>query len=81
MSKVEVIKNALGNFELQRNGVPYYIKGAGAKDHFELLKNLVLIQSEFGAQIIRHFRFCISTWSYSHTRFTCKTRKKWNGLQ
>ena len=25
VSKVEVITNALGNFELQRNGVPYYI--------------------------------------------------------
>ena len=36
-SKVEVTKNALGNFELQRNGIPYYIKGAGAKDHFDLL--------------------------------------------
>ena len=37
VSKVEVITNALGNFELQRNGVPYYIKGAGAKAHFDLL--------------------------------------------
>ena len=37
VSKVEVTKNALGNFELQRNGKPYYIKGAGAKDHFDLL--------------------------------------------
>ena len=37
VSKVEVTTNALGNFELQRNGVPYYIKGAGAKDHFDLL--------------------------------------------
>ena len=37
MNKVEVTTNALGNFELQRNGVPYYIKGAGAKDHFDLL--------------------------------------------
>ena len=37
VSKVEVTKNALGNFELQRNGIPYYIKGAGAKDHFDLL--------------------------------------------
>ena len=37
VSKVEVITNASGNFELQRNGVPYYIKGAGAKDHFDLL--------------------------------------------
>ena len=37
VSKVEVTKNASGNFELQRNGVPYYIKGAGAKDHFDLL--------------------------------------------
>ena len=38
VSKVEVIKNTSGNFELQKNGTPYYIKGAGAKDHFELLK-------------------------------------------
>ena len=37
VSKVEVTTNASGNFELQRNGVPYYIKGAGAKDHFNLL--------------------------------------------
>ena len=37
VSKVEVTTNALGNFELQRNGVPYYIKGAGAKNHFDLL--------------------------------------------
>ena len=37
VSKVEVTTNATGNFELQRNGVPYYIKGAGAKDHFDLL--------------------------------------------
>ena len=37
VSKVEVTINELGNFELQRNGIPYYIKGAGAKDHFDLL--------------------------------------------
>ena len=37
VSKVEVTTNALGNFELQRNGIPYYIKGAGAKNHFDLL--------------------------------------------
>ena len=37
VSKVEVTTNTLGNFELQRNGIPYYIKGAGAKDHFDLL--------------------------------------------
>ena len=37
VSKVEVTTNASGNFELQRNGVPYYIKGAGAKGHFDLL--------------------------------------------
>jgi hypothetical protein len=37
VSKVEVTTNSSGNFELQRNGVPYYIKGAGAKDHFDLL--------------------------------------------
>ena len=37
VNKVEVIKNSFGNFELQRNGKPYYIKGAGAKNHFDLL--------------------------------------------
>ena len=37
VNKVEVIKNSYGNFELHRNGKPYYIKGAGAKDHFDLL--------------------------------------------
>ena len=37
LNKVEVKTNSLGNFELLRNGVPYYIKGAGAKDHFDLL--------------------------------------------
>ena len=37
VNKVEVIKNSYGNFELLRNGKPYYIKGAGAKDHFDLL--------------------------------------------
>ena len=39
VSKVEVSTNALGNFELLKDGVPYYIKGAGAKDHFDLLVN------------------------------------------
>ena len=37
VNRVEVTTNSSGNFELQRNGVPYYIKGAGAKDHFDLL--------------------------------------------
>ena len=37
VSKVEVTTNVAGHFELHRNGVPYYIKGAGAKDHFDLL--------------------------------------------
>ena len=37
VNKVEVIKNSYGIFELHRNGKPYYIKGAGAKDHFDLL--------------------------------------------
>ena len=39
VSKVEVSTNTSGNFELLKNGVPYYIKGAGAKDHFDLLVN------------------------------------------
>jgi hypothetical protein len=46
VSKVEVISNIYGDFELQRNGKPYYIKGAGAKDHFNLL-------SKSGANSIR----------------------------
>ena len=33
VNKVEVIANSSGNFELLRNGEPYYIKGAGAKSH------------------------------------------------
>ena len=37
VSKIEVTSNTSGDFELQRNGLPYYIKGAGAKDHFDLL--------------------------------------------
>ena len=37
VNKVEVIANSSGNFELLRNGEPYYIKGAGAKSHFDLL--------------------------------------------
>ena len=39
VSKVEISTNASGNFELLKNGIPYYIKGAGAKDHFDLLVN------------------------------------------
>ena len=39
VSKVEVSTNTKGNFELLKNGIPYYIKGAGAKDHFDLLVN------------------------------------------
>ena len=39
VSRVELTTNASGNFELHRNGVPYYIKGAGAKDYFDLLVN------------------------------------------
>ena len=46
LNKVEVKTNSLGNFELLRNGVPYYIKGAGAKDHFDL-------EVESGANSIR----------------------------
>ena len=37
-SHVEVITRGDG-FELLRDGEPYYIKGAGAKSHFELLDN------------------------------------------
>ena len=37
VNKVEVITNSSSNFELLRNGEPYYIKGAGAKAHFDLL--------------------------------------------
>ena len=39
VSRVEVTTNVSGNFELKRNGVPYYIKGAGQKDHFDLTVN------------------------------------------
>ena len=46
VSKVEVNSTIYGDFELQRNGKPYYIKGAGAKDHFNLL-------SKSGANSIR----------------------------
>ena len=44
VSKVEVTTNASGNFELQRNGVPYYIKGAGAKSTLMKLKMLEQIR-------------------------------------
>ena len=37
VNKIEIKTNYSGNFELHRNGEPYYIKGAGAKDHFDLL--------------------------------------------
>ena len=37
VNKIEVKTSYSGNFELHRNGEPYYIKGAGAKDHFDLL--------------------------------------------
>lgn len=36
-SKVEIVQGAAG-FELLKDGEPYYIKGAGAKEHFELLE-------------------------------------------
>ena len=39
VSRVEVTTNSSGNFELQRNGVPYYIKRLVSKDHFDLLVN------------------------------------------
>ena len=35
--KVEIIQNDNG-YQLLRGGQPYYIKGAGAKEHFELLE-------------------------------------------
>jgi len=37
VNKIEIKTSYSGNFELHRNGEPYYIKGAGAKDHFDLL--------------------------------------------
>lgn len=43
--KVEIIQNETG-YQLLRGGEPYYIKGAGAKDHFALLE-------ESGANSIR----------------------------
>jgi hypothetical protein len=43
--KVEIIENDTG-YELLRGGEPYYIKGAGAKEHFALLE-------ESGANSIR----------------------------
>ena len=38
IAHVEVIQNESG-FHLLRDGEPYFIKGAGAKDHFDLLKS------------------------------------------
>ena len=35
--RVEIIQNETG-YELHRAGEPYYIKGAGAKEHFGLLE-------------------------------------------
>ena len=63
-NKVEVKTNSLGNFELLRNGVPYYIKGAGAKDHFDLLV-------ESGANSIR-------VWSTNNKAFLDSAHQ--NGL-
>ena len=37
-SKVEIIKSN-NSFTLLKDGEPYYIKGAGAKDHFDLLES------------------------------------------
>ena len=64
LNKVEVKTNSLGNFELLRNGVPYYIKGAGAKDHFDLLV-------ESGANSIR-------VWSTNNKAFLDSAHQ--NGL-
>ena len=61
LNKVEVKTNSLGNFELLRNGVPYYIKGAGAKDHFDLLV-------ESGANSIR-------VWSTNNKAFLDSAHK------
>ena len=44
-SKVEIIEDGNG-YTLYKNGLPFYIKGAGAKSHFQLLK-------ESGANSIR----------------------------
>ena len=38
IAHVEVIQNESG-FQLLRDGEPYFIKGAGAKEHFDLLKS------------------------------------------
>ena len=38
IAHVEVIQNESG-FQLLRDDEPYFIKGAGAKDHFDLLKS------------------------------------------
>ena len=37
-SKVEIIKSN-HSFTLLKDGEPYYIKGAGAKDHFDILES------------------------------------------
>ena len=54
-SKVEIIESN-GSFTLLKDGKPYYIKGAGAKDHFDLLEasgaNSIRIWSTNNGQLL-----------------------------
>ena len=54
-SKVEIVESN-GSFTLLKDGKPYYIKGAGAKDHFDLLEasgaNSIRIWSTNNGQLL-----------------------------
>lgn len=62
-NKVEIIKSDTG-YQLLRNGEPYFIKGAGAKGHYEIL-------SEYGGNSIR-------TWGVSDWDEAFRNAEKYN---